>query len=315
MTKLTRFQVLAAAASAVVVAPQIVRAQTAEKIRICAAPSDAMMPVFWAVKNGLYEKAGLDVELVLMTSGTAAATAVISGAYELGQGSAIALLVAHLKNVPVTIVGNSSLWESKNPWAALIVAVDSTIANAADLNGKIVGCPALNDIASLATSVWVDKNGGDSKTLRWVEIPGSAAGAAVATNRVAACYATEPQLEAAMETGKVKALTPVLGSIASSYAVSAFFARPDWAQKNAVLMNRFVRATYESAAYSNTHPAETAPVLSEITKIDLPIIRKMVRIHSATTTELAMLQPVIDVAAKYGSISRAFPADELYFHA
>ena len=37
------------------------------------------------------------------------------------------------------------------------------------------------------------------------------------------------------------------------------------------------------------------------------------RVHSATSTAPAIIQPVIDVAAKYGYITRAFPAEELYF--
>jgi NitT/TauT family transport system substrate-binding protein len=313
MTALTRKQMLAGAAAAAVAAPRAARAQTTEKVRLCAPPTDDLTPVFWAIKNGSYAKAGLDVEFVSMTSGTAAATAVISGAYELGNGSLIALLLAHLKDLPVAIVGNSSLWENRNPWAGLVFAADAPVTTGADLRDKIVGTPALNDIATLATSVWVDKNGGEASTLKWVEIPGSAAGAAVAAHRVAASYCGEPQLEAALETGKVKALLPVLGAIAPSYAVSAFFARPDWARKNAGLVERFIATTYATAAYTNTHPAETASTIAAVTQIPPAIIAKMTRVHSATSSDPAMIQPPIDVAAKYGYIPRSFPAKELYF--
>lgn len=313
MTKLPRSQILAGAASVLVAAPHVVRAQATEKIRLCAPPTDDLTSVFWAIGNGSYQKVGLDIEFVPMTSGTAAATAVISGAYELGKGSLIALLLAHLKNLPVTLVGNSSLWETKNPWAGLIVAADSTLTTGADLNGKVVSAPALNDIVTLSTNVWVDKSGGDASSIKWVEIPAAAAGAAAAAHRVAASYTSEPQLEAALETGKVKLLVAVLDAIAPSYAVSAFFARPDWAQKNASVVERFIRTTYASSTYTNAHPTETASMMSEVTKIPLPVIQKMTRVHSATSSEPAMIQPVIDVAAKYGYITRSFPAKELYF--
>ena len=315
MSNLARSQILAGTASALIAAPRIVRAQTLETIHLCAPPTDDLTPVFWAIKNRSYQKVGLDVQFVPMTSGTAAATAVISGTYELGKGSLIALLLAHLKKLPITIVGNSSLWEDKNPWAGLVFAADTTLATGADLNGKILGTPALNDIATLATSVWVDRNGGDASTLKWVEIPGSAAGAAAATHRVAASYCGEPQMEAALETGNVKALLSILGAIAPSYAVSAFFAQPDWAKTNAGAVARFMRVTYNTAAYTNTHPTETVSTVSEITKIPLPITQKMTRVHSATSTEPAIIQPVIDVAAKYSYLTRAFPAEELYFRA
>ena len=79
MTNLTRSQILAGTASALVAVPRIGRAQTLETLRLCAPPTDDLIPVYWAIKNRSYEKVGLDVQFVPMTSGTAAATAVISG--------------------------------------------------------------------------------------------------------------------------------------------------------------------------------------------------------------------------------------------
>ena len=316
MSKLTRSQLIAGTASALAAAPHVVRSQTADKIRVCAAPTDGMTPLFWAAKNGMYQKAGLDVEFIPMSSGTAAATAVISGAYEIGSGSSIALLEAYLKNIPVTVIGNNTVWNSKSLWGGFLVGKDSAVKTGADLSGAVVGCLALNDIDALAASVWVDKSGGDSKTLKWVEVPGSSADAAVAAHRVVASYANEPQLSAALETGQIRMLTPpVLDAIAPLYTVAVYFARPDWAKNNVRIVERFIRTTYEAAAFTNTHSNATMSMISEITKIALPTIQKMARIPSATTSDPAMLQSTIDVAAKYGSILRTFPAKEMYFRA
>lgn len=293
-------------------APQILRAQTMEKVRFCGVPTDDLSPVYWAIKEGMYTKAGLDLEFVPTASGTAATTGVIAGAYELGKGSTIAAFIAHLKGVPIVFIGNGVLWETDNPWSLGIVASDSTIKTGADLNGQVVSAAALNDLSSLATNVWVDKNGGDSKSLKWVEIPNSAAGAAVATHRTAATQLNEPQLTAAVASGKVRVLAPFLGAIGSSYVLTAYFTRPDFAQKNPSIVEKFVRTTYEAAKFTNTHPADTAPLVADRTKIPLAVIEKMTRAHTATSTDPAMHQPVIDVAAKYGQIGRAFPAKDMF---
>jgi NitT/TauT family transport system substrate-binding protein len=304
-----------AGTAALIAAPRFAAAQTRVKVRFCGVPTDDLSPVFWAIQNGDYEKAGLAVEFVPTASGTAATTAVIAGAYELGKGSLIAGCAAHLKHVPITFIGNGVLWETNNPWSLGVVASDSTCKTGADLNGQVVSAAALNDLAALAINAWVDKTGGDSKTLKFVEIPNSAEGPAVAEHRVAACQLNEPQLQAALDTGKVKVLAPFLGAIASSYVLTNYFARPDWARAHRSVVEQFVHTTYEVAAFTNTHPADTAPMIAKLTKIPLDVIQKMTRAHTATSSDPALIQPPIDVAAKYGQIAHAFPAKDIYFNA
>jgi hypothetical protein len=53
-------------------------------------------------------------------------------------------------------------------------------------------------------------------------------------------------------------------------------------------------------------------MMAEITKIPLPVIQKMARVDSATSAEADLIQPLIDVAAKYKQLPRAFPAKELF---
>jgi hypothetical protein len=67
----------------------------------------------------------------------------------------------------------------------------------------------------------------------------------------------------------------------------------------------------EAATYVNGHHAETAPLVAEITKIDLSVVQKMYRTLAGTSLDLALFQPLIDAAAKYGLIAHPFPAREL----
>jgi hypothetical protein len=55
--------------------------------------------------------------------------------------------------------------------------------------------------------------------------------------------------------------------------------------------------------------------MSEITKIPLPLFSRMARAECGTvaTADPSFLQPLIDAAARYKHISRAFPAKEMYF--
>ncbi len=314
MSKMKRSQLLCASA-ALAVAPGIVRAQGLEKLQVTGVVTDDMTPIFWAIQKGLYKNAGLDVEVVPASSGTNATQAVVSGTYPIGKGSLIASLIAHVKGLPLTIIGNGVLWESRNPFTASLVAADSPLRTAADLNGKLCSSAALNDLSYLAVEAWVDKNGGDSKTLKWVEIPNSAEAAAVAEHRVELCSLNEPQLSAAVDSGKLRVFAHCYDAIATTFAGTIYFTQPEWAAKHADTVKRFIRTTYESAAYTNTHRAETAAMMAEVTKIPLAVIQKMTRVNASTSSDPGLVQPAIDAAFKYKTLSRTFPAKEAYFSA
>ena len=314
MQKLTRAHALAGAA-ALAVAPQIVRAQELAKVRFAGVPTDDMTPIYWAIKTGMYKKDGLDVEVVPTSSGTVATTAVVAGTYEFGKGSLIASLIAHLKDLPLAVIGNSAIWNPKVKFNLALVAADSPIKTGADLNGKIGAAAGLNDLNQLVIEAWVDKHGGDSKTMKWVEIPNSAAGAALAEHRIDVCALQEPQLSAVLAAGKVRELAPVYSAVSDHFVFGVYFASKPWAEKNPDAVKRWLRTTFEAAAYTNTHHAETVAMMSEVTKIPPAIISKMARIEGATeaTSDPALMQPLIDTAAKYKFIAHGFPAKDLMF--
>jgi NitT/TauT family transport system substrate-binding protein len=311
VTKLSRLQVLAGAGAAVAL-PQIVRAQTLETISLAGVPTDDMTPVYYAIKTGMYQKAGIDLQVVPAASGSTATAAVISGTYPMGKTSPVAAIVGHLRNLPLAIIGNGPMWDAKNPFTLTLVANDSGIAKASDLNGKTISTAGLNDLAQLGVIAWVDKNGGDIKSLKWVEIPNSAQAAAVVEHRTAACTLNEPAISAAVATGKMHVFAAGFTAIAEHFPIGVYITHADFFAAKPDLVRRWMRITYEAAAYTNAHKAETAAMMSDITKIELAVFQKMPRVNDATTTDLTVMQPLIDTAAKYGFITRTFPARELY---
>ena len=161
-------------------------------------------------------------------------------------------------------------------------------------------------------SAWVDKAGGDSKTLKFVEIPNSVSTAALIDHRIDVGVQQEPQLASALDSGKLRSLVPAYISVSTHFMFGAYFVNTDWAAKHAAAAKTFARVTYEAAAYTNAHHAETAAMMADITKIPLAVIEKMGRVDGATSASADLIQPLIDVAAKYKQLPRAFPAKELF---
>jgi NitT/TauT family transport system substrate-binding protein len=310
---LSRSHLLAAGAAALAAGPQIARAQTLDTLHVAGVPTDDVTPLFYALKTGLYQKAGLDVQFVPVSSGSTATTAVIGGTYEIGKASPIAPILAHVRGLPIQLIANGIVSTPRTPFSAMLVASDSPIRTGADCNNKTGVSPGLTDINALAMMSWIDRNGGDSKTLKWVEIPGSAAAEAVADHRVDFALIQEPQLSAALEGGRVRALADAYAAVATRWITSSYVAQTDWASKHADQIRRFVRVTYESAAYTNPRKAETAALMAETTKILPAVYAKMIRGDGSTTSDPALLQPIIDMAVHYKVLSSSFPAKEMYW--
>lgn len=302
---------LAATAAALVAVPRAARAQT-QALRLIGVPTDDMTPVFYAAKAGLYQKAGIDLQIVPTSSGAVATDAIMAGTYEIGKGSAIGVFNAYLHGLPIRIIGNGPMWDERTPFSMMIVATDSPAKDGSFFNGKTLCTAALRDLNELAMCAWIDQNGGDSKSINWVEAPNSAAGVGVADHRFAATMLQEPQLSSALEAGTVRAFAPAYNGIAPHFSTALYFVQADWAAKNGKTIKTFLDATYAAAKMTNGRPADTAAMMSDVTKIPLNVYQKMARPNSSLKSDPGLVQPMIDVAAKYGYISRGFSAKDIF---
>jgi NitT/TauT family transport system substrate-binding protein len=288
-------------------------AQTAQldKVRLATPFSDAITPQVYAQRSGLYKRYGLDVEIVTLNSGTAAVAAMIGGTYDLANSSLLAMIDAYLSGVPLVLAAPNAVFRSSNPTALLQMAPDSTLRSGADLNGKIVGCGALGDLNELSASAWIDKTGGDSKGVKFVELPQATIEDAIVAHRVEAAVLLQPALDASLADGKTKTLGDAYGAIAPTFMYSAWAALGTWADQHADVLKRFIHATAESVRYTNVHQAETAPMMADVTKIPLPVMLKMRRAINATSMDPAMMQPLIDAEVRYHRIKHGFAARDM----
>jgi NitT/TauT family transport system substrate-binding protein len=279
-------------------------------VRVGAVPTDSLSPVLYAIRYGLFERAGLKIDLQILGGGDAVSLAVISGALDIGLTSVVAIMQAHLKNIPVTIIAPGGLWINANV-AGLLVPVNSPLHAAPDFNGKTIATSSLLALGTVAMDAWMDRNGGDSKTLRFLELPWVAAPAALQQGRIDAAIVDNPVFAQALGSGQVRVATLVYGAIAKQFLLGVWFTTLPYVEKNRGITERFSRVIADAASISRTHPETTIDDVAQITKLDRNVIARMERVWVGTTVKAADIQPVIDVGAKYKLIDRSFPAADL----
>jgi NitT/TauT family transport system substrate-binding protein len=294
--------------AAVVSVPVFARAQSVTALKAAGVPEESATPVLWAQKTGMFRSAGVDVDLSPQASGAAITAGVVGGSYQVGKSSIIPLITAFAKNIPIKLVAPGGLYRAAKPHIALVVRADATMKTAADMNGKTLGVSSLNDLYTLGIKLWMDKNGGDSTTLKIVELPLSAVEAALGSRRIDAGGIGTPALQMLLDSGNVRVLAYMFNAIAPEFMYTAWFASNDYIEGHRPALAAFSREVRQAAAYVNTHPAETIEMLGAFTSIPQPVIAKMTRAAMATTMDPKLIQPVIDVCVRYKVIPTSFDA-------
>lgn len=293
-----------------VVIPAQPRAQGTERIRIATTPIDLGAEALYADDLGFFKKAGLDVELNLLASGSVIASAVAGGSIDIGQSNIVALATAHANGLPFVVVAPAGSYTSKAPTTALVEADGSPVRTAKDLEGKIIATQALKDLNWTSTNAWLAKNGADPASVRFIEVPQNSVCNVVTSGRAAAGIVSEPYLTFALGNG-CRILAANHDAIAKSFLIGAWFSTSAWAQSHRDEVRRFRAVIAQTARWANTHHDESARILEKYTKLASPAGMK--RVPFPEKAEPAQIQPVIDAAAKFGVLKAPFPASELLF--
>ena len=222
------------------------------------------------------------------------------------------LIDAHSRGVPFTLVAGGGLITSDSLYAAALVRKDSPLKTGADLNGKTFAVPAIKDLNQIAAMAWTDQNGGDSRTVKFIELSASATIPAIEDGpRRRGDDVGTPALTIALEGGKTRVFAKIFDAIGKRFENVGWFTTTDYVKANPDIVTRFAGVMRQANVLANAHHAETAALLADYFKGDPQLFARMARVEFAEYLEPREIQPLIELAAKYKAIDRSFPAQEL----
>jgi len=304
----------ALAAALLIAAPATMAQSNLTTIRFVAAPSDDLVPFWYAQSTGMFKAAGLDVEVSSVSTGAVVTQAVIGGAADIGRTSPSVLIAAHIRGIPLVIVAPGAIHRRNAQGnAEIAVSPNSPLKSALDLQGKTVSCTAIGDVGYLGLRALIDAQGGDSSTVKWIEIPIPAVAAALDAGRIDAGLTTEPFMTRDTTAGKIRPLLDMLNGYPGEILQGAYFSMTSFADANADAVERFARVMRQASVYTNAHIAETLPLVVANTGLDPDVAAKMHRTTMALALDPADVQPLIDVAAKYKAIPERFDARDMFW--
>ena len=281
-------------------------------IQVGTLPTDAGYPALYARDLGYFARHGLDATITTFSSGTAMSAAVAGGTLDVGLSNPATLAQARGKGVLLKLIAPSSM--AAPPPAGtdvIMVARNSPIRTGSDVNGKTVAVSALKNLTQLEAQVWIDKHGGDAKTVRFVEIPPPQTVAALESQRVDLGVVVEPFVSAARRQGQGRVIGDALESIAPRFLITGWFSRDAWIDGHQDAAVRFAAAIRDANEWANAHPAESATLMAKYSNISSDVAASMGRARFALALDPEMIRPVLDGGVRYGEIDARIDPNDL----
>ena len=265
--------------------------------------------MFMAMEKGFFKAEGLELETVPMAGGAVIVQGVTSGDLQFGWTNVISLYQAHVAGFDFKLIAGGAVnVKARNESHAIEVGKDSKIKTAKDLEGKTVAVNTLNNIVHLMAMAWVDKNGGSSAKVKFVEVPFPQMGAALSAGKIDAVSIHEPFATATLQSGAARVLAYPWGEVLPKFLIASWFASDKWIANNKETAQAFVRAINRGIEALQADPragraamvkwAGLKPELAD--KIVLPVFEKEISEKD--------LQATIDLTQKYKLISKGIKA-------
>jgi NitT/TauT family transport system substrate-binding protein len=275
-------------------------------------PIADVAPLYLGMDKGFFEDERLTLKPQLAEGGAAITPAVLSGDFQIGFSNTISLLIAASKDLPVEIISQGVLAgkTEEQAWADLLVLKDGPIKQPKDLEGKTIAVNTLENICEVTIKASLEKDGVAVDKLKFTEVPFPDMNAALEAGRVDAACVVEPFVSQG-KAGKARGIDPFYVRTAPDLTVATYFTSKQYAEQNADVVDRFVRAMDKSLTYAQSHPDEVRDVLLDYTEIPpeaaeqikLPIWRP--DLNKPTIELLSKL------SLKYGLIEEQPDLDEL----
>ncbi|MEV7340082.1 ABC transporter substrate-binding protein [Streptomyces sp. NPDC093544] len=269
------------------------------------------------VTNDAFAKNGLDIVKSPTTSPAQVTPLLLNGQLDIALGDPVGSIIAISQNVPLVIiaVATSSGTSAANDTTGLLVKDDGAITSAADLNGKKIGVTSIGGSAQMTASATIDKLGGDSKTVDFVEVPAQSMNSEVDKGTVDAVVSQEPTIAQGKSIGLKELFAPAAESTPSSPLI-VYVTTQTYLKDHRDVVDSFTKALTESSAALNGNPDLVRSTAKSTYKLtDAQTAAMVLPYFVPTTVSKSKLEDIMDLMIKYGLIKSPVDLDTTIYNA
>jgi NitT/TauT family transport system substrate-binding protein len=284
-------------------------------LKVGIVPISNLTPLYVAQKLGYFRDVGLNVETTISGAGPALIGALIGGSLDLTYVNYVTVFQANTQGFPLTIVAHQNSAQESPPDAApMMIRSDGEVTKPADLANKRIAINALNNINSLVSLHYLDKNGVAPDRLQFVEVPFPNMGDALLNRQVDAAIMVEPFVTLMMKSGaKIKPLGYPFLELAPGMDIAGFVAADKFVDANPITVERFVAALARANHYLNGNRAELVKYTAEFTKSNPDLVQQLTLDRWSQTVNEQNLQLLADTSYRYGLLKSPLTVSKIIY--
>lgn len=286
------------------------------RLRVSTISSIDTAPLEAAKAQGYFADEGLSVDTTPMVGGAVGLPALAAGQVQIANSNLVSIILGARQGLDFTIVAaGDSTRDAPPDLAGLVVASDSAIKTAQDLQGKKIGVNTRNNIIWLFARGWLAKEGVDPAKAIYREVPFPQMVDGVGNGQLDAAFVVEPFLSLGLKSGTVKLLAWPYSAVQKRIPISMFAASKSYADAHPDNILRFVRAYNRGVDWVDQNEGTAAffALIADYTHLSIDKVRELVPPLFPKTIDPAQVGLVIDLMRAQGILDGPFdPASVRY---
>jgi NitT/TauT family transport system substrate-binding protein len=266
----------------------------------------------WVAKQaGIFEKNGLDVELIEFRSGNEAIAAQRGGHVDIVLSIPGTAMTANERGFDLELVSQNETAHKQGPDSgALVVLKDSGMNSVSDFAGKKIATSNLHSQRPVATKVVLRKHGVDPSKMTFLEIPFASLPDALRSHQIDIAASLDPWTTQLRTSNYAKVVAWDYVESIPEQPIGAWFARREFVAKNGDAVARFAKSVRDAVEYMNADVERAKKNVAAYTGLNISFLADMPLNVWNYRIDPAKWQAVADMMHADGELQKPHKAAE-----
>lgn len=260
-----------------------------------------------AEEAGLFDDAGLDVELVATAGGAQAIPGLMAGDYDVTYANYTSAILAAQQGLPLVFVAGNDVGATDH---GIFVAADSPIQQVADLEGGTFAVNNLQNIGTVAIKAQLEDAGVDPDDVSLVEMPYPDMQAALDRGDVDAIWQVEPFQASATAAG-LRKIGDLFAGPVEGMPVAGWVTTREFAAEHGDDLDALREALADAAAQLDGDRERLVELVPTYTQVGAEVVEAVELPSWDAELDAEEVQRTADLMLEYGIIDEAFDVEPM----
>lgn len=285
-----------------------------ENLKVGYIPIADCAQLYVGIEKGYFTEEKINIELINLPGGAKILEALAGGSVDIGFSNVVSLILSKDAGLDFVSITGGPIEDETHKEHALIVRKESDIKTPSDLTGKTIALNTRKNIDDLMMLEYLEKNGVNTSSVKFVEIPFPRMENVLALKDVDAISVIEPFVTFALQKENTKAIGYYYTELYPKIEISSYCVSQKWISNNQDIAKRFCRAIQKATTYCREHESEIREIVSKYTSLKAEQIKDVVLPTFGDNLDEKELQSFADRIYKRGWIKNSVKAKELIYN-